>query len=83
MYRPRRSYADTYKDRARNAVAALVADDMTGRSHELATRRTTMVRPFRTLLAIVFLAGVALLPPAAAFADPPSCRPSPRPRRRS
>jgi hypothetical protein len=30
-----------------------------------------MVRPFRTLLAIVFLAGIALLLPVAAFADPP------------
>jgi hypothetical protein len=30
-----------------------------------------MVRTFRALLAIVFLAGIALLPPAAAFADPP------------
>jgi hypothetical protein len=30
-----------------------------------------MARPLRTLLAIVFLVGIALLPPAAAFADPP------------
>jgi hypothetical protein len=34
-----------------------------------------MARTFRTLLAIVFLAGIALLPPAAAFADPPSIPP--------
>lgn len=34
-----------------------------------------MVRTFRTLLAIVFLAGIALLPPAAAFADPPTLPP--------
>jgi hypothetical protein len=33
-----------------------------------------MARTFRTLLAIVFLAGIALLPPAA-FADPPSIPP--------
>ena len=30
-----------------------------------------MARTFRALLAIAFLAGIALLPPAAAFADPP------------
>jgi hypothetical protein len=30
-----------------------------------------MARPLRTLLAIVFLVGIALLPPAAAFAAPP------------
>src|SRR5690348_11909908 len=34
-----------------------------------------MARNFRTLLAIVFLAGLALLLPAAAFADPPTIPP--------
>jgi hypothetical protein len=34
-----------------------------------------MARPFRALLAIVFLAGIALLPPAAAFANPPALPP--------
>lgn len=34
-----------------------------------------MACTFRTLLAIVFLAGLALLPPAAAFADPPTLPP--------
>src|SRR5690348_15088528 len=34
-----------------------------------------MARKLRTLLAIVFLAGIALLPPAAVFADPPGLPP--------